>query len=71
MALNCLLDVEDADKRKAGDAIRCNWKLIVMQLWQSQRQVWSKRQTRQGQVGSLSPYTIEQRRAKLADLKKR
>jgi hypothetical protein len=71
MALNCLLDVEDADERKAGDAFRCNWQLIVMQLWQSQRQVWSKRQTRQGQFGSLSPYTIEQRRAKLADLKKR
>ena len=71
MALNCLLDVEDADERKAGDAFRCNWQLIVMQLWQSQRQVWSKRQTRQGQFGSLPPYTIEQRRAKLADVKKR
>ena len=69
MALNCLLDVEDADEKQAGDAI---------QLQLAAHVACGKAKGKFGQKGKpgkgklvRSHLTIEQRRAKLADLKKR
>ena len=71
MALNCLLDVEDVDEEQAGDAIQ-------LQLAAHAAFGKAKRKGKFGHKGKpgkgklvRSHLTIEQRRAKLADLKKR
>ena len=71
MALNCLLDVEDVDEEQAGDAIQ-------LQLAAHAAFGKAKGKGKFGHKGKpgkgklvRSHLTIEQRRAKLADLKKR
>ena len=71
MALNCLLDVVDADEKQAGDAVQ-------LQLAAHASFGKAKGKGKFGQKGkpgkgklARSHLTIEQRRAKLADLKKR